>query len=369
MTNAGDYQLTVTVDGCSSTSDIFDLIIHQQPIVNIPPVAPILCADGTQSITLNATVIGGLSTYTYSWTGPNGFASFVEEPTLINVTSLNDGVYSLVVTDANGCVADEVSVDVEITDGIVQPVIASTGQTCEDGEVVLSVPVYQGNSVTYLWFYNGNPISNNSNELIISPAQTSDSGNYIVLVTVDGCGNTSEISQLEIYPQTVATINSIAPITCVTGNEDLNLISNVTVGTSPFTYSWTGPNGFTSFDENPTLININTSASGTYSLVVTDANGCQSDAYSIEVDITNAIPEPVIIANAPYCEGESATLVVPAYTGINVNYEWTLNGNVLPFNNNEITINPVSVANAGNYQLTVEAVSYTHLTLPTNREV
>ena len=120
------------VDGCVSTSDIFDLIIHQQPFVNIAPVIPLLCADGTQSVNLSTTVIGGLSAYTYSWTGPNGFVSFVEDPILVNVTSADGGVYSLIVTDANGCVADEVSVDVEIIDGITQPVINSTGQTCED---------------------------------------------------------------------------------------------------------------------------------------------------------------------------------------------------------------------------------------------
>ena len=142
VADAGDYQLTVTVDGCSSTSDIFDLIINEQPTATITPLEAVLCADGSQNINLNATVTGGLADYTYIWSGPNGFASFVENPILFSVTSANAGIYTLIVTDANGCIADEVSVNIIITDGIVQPVIASSGFVCEDGNVLLSAPVY-----------------------------------------------------------------------------------------------------------------------------------------------------------------------------------------------------------------------------------
>ncbi len=43
------------------------------------------------------------------------------------------------------------------------------------------------------------------------------------------------------------------------------------MGTGNGTYAWSGPNGFTSTEQNPTV-----SAAGTYNLVVTGTNGCTS---------------------------------------------------------------------------------------------
>ena len=82
----------------------------------IAAVAPILCADGSQSFILNSTITGGAANYSYIWTGPNGFSSTDADPTLVGVTSANAGVYTLLATDANGCETEAVSTTVEITD-------------------------------------------------------------------------------------------------------------------------------------------------------------------------------------------------------------------------------------------------------------
>ena len=59
---------------------------------------------------------------------------------------------------------------------------------------------------------------------------------------------------------------------------------NMTVygGTSPFTYAWTGPNGFTASTED-----ISGLEAGTYSVTVTDANGCTSSASYTVDDLTD----------------------------------------------------------------------------------
>ena len=81
---------------------------------------------------------------------------------------------------------------------------------------------------------------------------------------------------------------------------------------------------------------------------MTDANGCISDAYSIEVDITDGIAEPVIVSNGPVCEGEIVTLEIQEYIGSSVTYSWRHNGFILPaFTSNEITFNPATIGNAG----------------------
>src|SRR2546428_2624650 len=67
------------------------------------------------------------------------------------------------------------------------------------------------------------------------------------------------------------------------------------------TYAWSGPNGFTSTDQNPSIINATTAASRTYSVTL-DGNGCSSSSSSTSVTV-NAVPSAPIASNGgPYCE-------------------------------------------------------------------
>ena len=95
-------------------------------------------------------------------------------------------------------------------------------------------------------------------------------------------------------------------------------------GTS-FTYSWTGPNNFSSSDANPIIANAGTVNNGSYSLIITDENGCSANATIEVFGIEDEIAEPVITGTPQGCDGETIIL----------------------------SIDPVV------------AVSYTHLTLPT----
>ncbi|MDP1621998.1 MAG: hypothetical protein Q8M08_06625, partial [Bacteroidales bacterium] len=54
---------------------------------------------------------GGLATY--AWTGPNGFVSALQSPTISMVTIANAGTYQLIVTTVNGC-SDTITTDVTI---------------------------------------------------------------------------------------------------------------------------------------------------------------------------------------------------------------------------------------------------------------
>jgi len=93
------------------------------------------------------------------------------------------------------------------------------------------------------------------------------------------------------------------------------------------------------------LTNITAAMSGTYTLEITDANGCTSDIASTEVDITDGIAEPVITASNTICQGEEITLSVAPFTGNNVTYNWSTPNNtttgITGQNTNIININPV----------------------------
>src|SRR5207302_7822562 len=73
------------------------------------------------------------------------------------------------------------------------------------------------------------------------------------------------------------------------------------------TYAWTGPNGFTSTDQNPTRANATTADAGTYSVTIT-VEGCPSAAGTTNV-VVNATPAtPTAAHRDRYVTGTTLSL-------------------------------------------------------------
>jgi len=92
------------------------------------------------------------------------------------------------------------------------------------------------------------------------------------------------------------------------------------------TYSWTGPNNYTSFDAVAMLPNDNSQDNGTYTLVVTDSTGCSSDPVDFILSVFDRPLRPSVSGEAELCEGEPLILDVTNganYNGLNVQYQWT----------------------------------------------
>jgi hypothetical protein len=89
------------------------------------------------------------------------------------------------------------------------------------------------------------------------------------------------------------------------------------------TYSWTGPNSFSSSDQEPLLQNVSPADAGTYSVTIT-LNGCTSDPGTVDV-VVYANPAAPTISGGPttFCSGGSVTLTSSAASS----YRWFLNGN------------------------------------------
>ena len=101
--------------------------------------------------------------------------------------------------------------------------------------------------------------------------------------------------------------------------EDLTLESNA-VGTGPFEYLWTGPNDFTSTQANPSILNIDADGNGSYTLVLTDAFGCESTT-TVEINnISNPQAQPVISTTGISCDDGQIILSVQSYFGTSVSY-------------------------------------------------
>ncbi|MEZ4962958.1 MAG: gliding motility-associated C-terminal domain-containing protein [Saprospiraceae bacterium] len=360
---SGSYTVQVTVDGCTSVlSEPLAVTINEAPEV-LPSYSYTLntdCSPSDLQFFANAAPGSG-SALGFLWTGPNGFASTEENPLVPDVAESYNGSYTLTATDENGC-SDTRTVEVSgISDVLAMPVVTGSGQACEGSTVTLSVPGYQGVSVSYNWSLPG-PAANitglNSNQITIAPAALAHAGSYSVTIVVDGCTITSGAYELLIFETPVVTATNDGT-ECTAPMTDLHLAASASGGAAPYTFQWSGPNGFGSAAQNPTVPNTASGSSGTYTVLLTDFNGCTASASTV-VDVTTPPAEPVIFANGPVCEGSEAVLEIPVYNGVDVSYEWTgpngsTSGGDYP-NSNFIgmDIAPLSAGGAYTVQVTVD---------------
>lgn len=105
----------------------------------------------------------------------------------------------------------------------------------------------------------------------------------------------------------------------------LNLFANLTGGKAPFTYSWTGPDGFTSNIANPTIPSVTVENTGVYNLTITDGYGCPAVTVSTS---------PITVNPSPLCSITGPATLCPSSTGNSYNapagaaiYAWSITGN------------------------------------------
>ena len=251
---AGSYRVTITDDnGCA---DDCTATITQPTVVVATCTGDALDCNGDVNGVVSVSGSGGTvaGDYSYQWDAAAGNANTA------TVSGLGAGSYSVTITDDNGC-SDVCSATITqpppltCVDSVVVNAdcnAASTGSATinvSGGTPGIDLPY------TYLW----------SNGQKNQTAVDLTAGDYLVTVTDDaGCtivcdATVSEASELS------ADILAF----CVDGEALINLIGAASGGTTPYTYTWQGPDGFTSAE--PSLSNV---AQGTYTLVVTDANGC-----------------------------------------------------------------------------------------------
>src|ERR1019366_2800661 len=102
------------------------------------------CAGGT--ISLSTPTVSGA---TYSWTGPNGFTSGLQNPTISNATAVNAGTYSVTVTVA-GCTSAPGTTNVVVNAGPATPVIPAPARTAA-GTTGLTASVVSHAGSSWFW--------------------------------------------------------------------------------------------------------------------------------------------------------------------------------------------------------------------------
>lgn len=140
---------------------------------------------------------------------------------------------------------------------------------------------------------------------------------------------------------------------------DLFLQSNAAGGTSPYTFSWTGPGNFSSILEDPVISAATSAQNGLYEVIVTNGEGCSSVSTVLVSDVVDPLAEPSIAVIGNVIPGESVELSVSDYSGFAVTYTWTTPGgttqNITGLSTNAIVIDPIlEGVHEGVYTVTVE---------------
>jgi uncharacterized protein (DUF2141 family) len=332
---AGTYTIKVTnsTNGCTATAST-------TVSSNISP-PDVTATGGTLTCAVTSLVINANSNtpnVTYSWSGPGGFTSNLKNPT-VNLP----GNYVVTVTNpTNSCTNTAIAV---VNQNITPPTAIATVSdtlTCDTPSVQLNIST-DAPSPTFAWSGPDGFTSNLQNPTVSLP------GNYIGTVTnnANGCTNSDTVAVIQNITPPGATASVSGPITCATPSVQLSGNSP----SQPVTYAWSGPNGFASTLQNPTV-----NVPGNYALTVTwGANGCSSTATAT---VTQNTTSPVAsIATPPNLNCNNATIQLNATAssqGANFAYLWTTaNGHIV---SGETTLTPIVDA-AGTYNLLVTNTS------------
>ncbi|MEZ0487021.1 hypothetical protein [Fibrella aquatica] len=293
------YTVTITdANGCQLLVSV--PIIQPIPLTIQPDPSLVLCNAQPASIVTDTR--GGTSPYSYVWS--NG-------ATTASVYGLPSGFYSVVVTDINGCTATTSATIVEPPPfGVAASVTAVACNSEATGVISLKI---EGATPPYAL-----TMANAANTVISNSTLTTGlpAGWYVIkVVDSNSCVQSTTISISESPALTLETAATNVP--CY-GDQSGVVSLTASGGRTPFAYDWSGPmaNGASI----PTLTNI---VAGTYSVVVTDANGCTATA------IRSVTQPPGLTLGGSFdhvtCFGgnDGQITVFPAGGTVPYSYSWT----------------------------------------------
>ena len=273
------------VNSCS-----FDVVIHPLPVGNT--VASDISCNAAGDGVVDLTVSSGTPPFTYLWS--NG-------ETTEDLSGLESGTYSVVITDVNGCTGSTSATILEpqslLVSGLDSQVLCNGGT---DGSINLSV---SGGIAPYTVAWSNGETTEDIAGL--------EAGTYSAIIT-DFNGCTANYATTITEPDALNVTYMSNPATCEASNG--SVVTEVTGGTAPYFYNWS--NGTSS-------ANLNSASAGNYELVVTDANGC---TYTLDLEVesvSNLIAQ--VYTEDVTCNGRnngSAIVVVDSGNGPYV-YEWS----------------------------------------------
>ncbi len=313
------YTLTNIVDGFGCVQGLSassTITVNPLPSLIMSSTTPSVCLGQSFNITVSLT---GNQPWTFTYSDGTNLASIsgvTTSPYLFSVTpTITTTYFPIGVLDFNQCTGTVLGNAPIIVHSPPTLSLSSNQPVCVGGTLSISAFGYNPGS-SFNW---QGPLGFNSTSTVaqIINVVSGNSGNYTLDLTDLNCGiQPTQTINVAIHPSiSGAAAGSNSPV-CAT--QTLNLSSTSFLGA---TYSWTGPNGFTSSSQNPSIPNVTTSASGQYTVIISSPSCGNAQTITTSVTIT-ARPTITPGSNSPICQGNNLALTMHTVPNA-TSYVWT----------------------------------------------
>ncbi len=318
---AGNYEVTIT--DANNCSIIESAVVLSPPeiIIQTTDVQDAFCFNGSDGA---ATVFasGGVPPFTYQWNDP---ANQMDS----TATGLTAGIYTVVVTDADGCTNMSM-----VTVGEGDPInmmFSVTAATCWDSPDGTATVNASGGVEPFTFLWNDPTGQTDSIAIGLLP------GSYIVSVTdANNCTTTGNV--FVPAPSQIDLMISATTTSCPNIDDGTATIV-ASGGTGPYTYQWNDP----LMQQSDLIFNL---VPGVYTVTVTDDNMCQA-VDSIEVISPNALTILSITPTSASCFDENDGAAEVMLEGGTAPYSFLWSDPLMQF------ANPAINLFAGTYYVTV----------------
>ena len=263
----GIYTVVATdINGCQDSI----LLQLEEPallLASLVQVADVVC-NGEDNGIVDVNVVGGTAPYSYNWSNSS---------TDQDLNGVAAGIYSLEVTDANGC-TDTLSAIVDEPTQLIMTVDTVIDATCSgilNGEITVAG---SGGTPPYMYFW---PNINQS-----GPTVTGLGAGVYEVQVLDDNGCSWSLNIVVGQPSSIEAVVDIQTAVFCNGLDNAEALVTVSGGTSPYSYLWSN---------NDTDSLASDLGAGIHSVTVTDAAGCDTtltfevfepEALAIEIDTT-----------------------------------------------------------------------------------
>ena len=304
LTETTTFFVEANSKGCTSPDRVAVVAkINPLPAATVTPSGTTAICSGS-SLMLKANTGSG---YSYQWQS-NG--ALVVGATASSFTVNAQASYSVIISDVNNCASTSANATVNVN-SLPSATATAFGSSsiCQGDAVILNGNTASG--LKYQWKKGTQNIAGAT-----AYSYTSNTaGDYSVIITnVNNCSNSSNKVTVTVNANPLATITPKSALSFCTGG---NVILNANIGAG-LAWQWI-KDGY--FIANATTSAYIADKSGSYSLIISNANKCTTTSTNVTVTV-NSPPVPSVTAKSAttFCQGNS--VVIAANTAAGITYIW-----------------------------------------------
>lgn len=293
---AGTYSVQVT-DANNCVAEFQNILVPEPAAMVLSLVSQTnVSCNGSNDGSAEISAIGGTPGYTYVWDDPTNQSTAL-------AGGLSPGIYSVTVTDVNGCTAQWLNVNITEPDALIASIVSTTPITCDYSEDGIAEATVIGGTTPYVYLWND------------ADAQTSSTaiglvaGDYVLTVT-DANGCTAQATATIDPP--VFYLNADFNVNPLSGQQPMEItVTNLSEGGTAYEWMFGDGNTITTYDTAAFQFLYVDSGTFTLTLVAyNDVTGC-TDTLSLQDGIYIEPTSELVVPNVITPNGDGINDMFP----------------------------------------------------------